>query len=279
MNVQEFLEMPPWEWPSSAGRLFRKTLANKQASPADRLAAAALSGDLVVMNDSLAETVLAVIRDADEPEELRARSAIALGPVLEQCDIFEFDEPEEVPITEATFTKIRSALQTLYIDTGVAKEVRRRILEASVRAPAEWHHDAVAEAYASGDREWKLTAVFCMRWIEGFDPQILAELKNPDPEIRGEAVAAAGEAELETAWPHLRAILTSKRTPKALMLTAIEAAANVSPKESRKYLADLADSEDEEIREAVEEAISMSDGMAGLGLDDDDEDDDEDEEE
>ena len=53
------------------------------------------------------------------------------------------------------------------------KEVKRPILEASVRAPEKWHKNAVAAAYRSKDEDWKLTAVFCMRFIRGFDKQIV----------------------------------------------------------------------------------------------------------
>jgi hypothetical protein len=45
-----------------------------------------------------------------------------------------------------------------------------------VRAPQDWHENAVGSAYASGDDTWKLTAVFCMRFVRGFDGQIVEEL-------------------------------------------------------------------------------------------------------
>jgi hypothetical protein len=44
-----------------------------------------------------------------------------------------------------------------------------RILEASVRAPQDRHPDAVRAAYASGDAAWKLTAVFRMADVRGFE--------------------------------------------------------------------------------------------------------------
>jgi uncharacterized protein (UPF0147 family) len=68
------------------------------------------------------------------------------------------EDPEEGPITEPTFRQIQSTLQILYQDPRVPQEVRRRVLEASIRAPQPWHTDALREAYARGDPEWKLTA-------------------------------------------------------------------------------------------------------------------------
>jgi len=76
------------------------------------------------MNDRLAGALLAVVRDVDEPEELRARAAIGLGPVLEQADTEladanRFDEPEDVPISYSTFRNIQDSLRTLYFDENV----------------------------------------------------------------------------------------------------------------------------------------------------------------
>lgn len=77
-----------------------------------------------------------------------------------------------VPISERTFRRIEKSLRELYMDAQIPWEVRRRILEASVRAPQDWHESAVRSAYASGDDASKLTAVFCMRFVRGFDEQI-----------------------------------------------------------------------------------------------------------
>ena len=42
-------------------------------------------------------------------------------------------------------------------DSSIPKQVRRRILEASVRAPEDWHQNAIRAAYSSGDKDWMLT--------------------------------------------------------------------------------------------------------------------------
>jgi hypothetical protein len=52
------------------------------------------------------------------------------------------------------------------------------VLEASVRAPQDWHLDAIREAYSSTDEAWSLTAVFCMRFVRGFNEQILEALES-----------------------------------------------------------------------------------------------------
>jgi HEAT repeat protein len=267
------LDTPPWQWPSAAGKLFRKILVDRRANASDRLIAAELAGDLIVMNDDLAACLLAVAGNASEPESLRAKAAISLGPVLEQAAIFEFEDPSDVPITERTFHNIQDSLKTLYLDNGTPKEVRRRILEASVRSPEAWHQDAIRHAYSSGDREWILTAVFSMARVRGFDGQILEALKSDDPEIHYEAVEAAGNWDLDAAWPHIVKLVKDPDTPKPLRLVAIGAVGSIRPAEARGILEHLTGSYDVEIAEAAGEALAMAEGASGEDEDGKDEDD------
>src|SRR5262249_32799421 len=152
------------------------------------------------------------------------------------------------------------SLEKVYRDQSAPKEVRRRSLEASVRAPQAWHQDAIQHAYSSGDKEWILTAVFSMRWVRGFDDQILQALKSKDPEIHYQAVIAAGNWELDGAWPHMVALLHDAHSSKPLLLAAIGALSCIRPAEARIILADLAESDDEEIAEAVSEAMATMEG-------------------
>jgi len=202
-----------------------------------------------------------VIGDGTEPEELRTRAAISLGPALDEADIGDYDDPDDPPaISQSMFGNIQETLHKLYLDPRTPKQVQRRILEAAVRAPEAWHKDAIRTSYASGDREWLLTAIFAMRFVKGFDREILEALKNPDPEIHTEAVQAAGNWEVDAAWPHVKRLIQDKRTPKPLLLAAIGAAGDIRPSQAGELLKDLADSGDEDIAEAVEEAILMASG-------------------
>jgi hypothetical protein len=270
MDLKVLQVTPPWEWPEAAAKTFRKVLVDPQADASDRLFAAELAGDFTVINDDLAGVLMAILRNPDEPEKLRARAAISFGAALEDADINEFDDPDDVRITEPMFHSIKKSLQELYVNTGIPKEVRRRILEASVRAAEDWHKDAISSAYASGDQEWMLTAVFAMRWIRGFDTQILDALRSTNPEIHYEAVQAAGAREVAAAWPHIRLLIKDARTPKDLLLAAIEAVGSIRPREARKTLGDLMDSDDEDIAEAATEAVDMAEMRSG---DEDDEED------
>ena len=74
MELKTLQDRPPWDWPRDAGKKFQKILIDRQADETDRLIAAELAGDLTVINDQLADALMAVIRRPDEPEQLRARS-------------------------------------------------------------------------------------------------------------------------------------------------------------------------------------------------------------
>jgi hypothetical protein len=263
MDLKILQETPPWDWPRDAGKMFQEILIDHQAKETDRVIAAELAGDLTVINDELANALTAIIRCPDEPEQLRATAAIALGPVLEQAEADGFEDPDDVmPITQRTFRNIQDWLQKLHFDNSIPKEVRRRILEASVRAPEVWHQNAIRAAYSSGDKEWILTAMFSMRWIRGFDEQILEGLKSGDAEIQCEAIQAAGNWELDEAWSHILALVRDPATPKSLLLPAIGAVASIRPAEAQSLLVDLADCDDDEIAEAVDEAIAMAEAVS-----------------
>jgi HEAT repeat protein len=129
-----------------------------------------------------------------------------------------------------------------------------------VGAPQDWHRDAIREAYSSDDEAWRLTAVFCMRFVRGFDDQILEALDSDAADIHYQAVCAAGSWEVDAAWPHIAALVTSDETDKPLLLAAIEAVASIRPEEAPEILGDLTDSDDEDIVEAAFEALAMAEG-------------------
>ena len=270
MNINKLKEMPPWEWPQNASTTFLELLRDDRADGSDRLLAAELAGDLTVINDELAAALLSILSDSREPDALRGQAAISLGPALEYAFTDEFDDPDETPITEPMFRKIQETLERLYTDAKIAKFVRRMILEGSVRAPEKWHKNAVRAAYRSDDEEWNLTGVFCMQFIGGFKKEILASLKSQNPDIQYEAVCAAGNWEIDEAWPHIAELIASEATDKDLLLAAIEAAAFIRPQEASEMIGPLLEADDEDIVDAAYEALAMA---GELSEDEDEEDD------
>ncbi len=265
MNLETLANTPSWEWPEGTGAMLLGILRDDRAGASQRLLAAELAGDLTVMDDELAEALLAIVQRGEETVEMRSMAAIALGPALEEADTMGFADPDDAAISEALFEKVQQTLRELFLDTAMPRDVRRMILEASVRAPREWHQQAVRDAYASDDDTWRLTAVFCMCYMGGFEEQIRESLDSEDPEIHYQAVRAAGNWEVDAAWPHIAALVASDRTDKPLRLAAIEAAASIRPQEAQDLLADLADSDDEDLHDAALEALMMAGGFPMFG--------------
>ena len=270
MNINKLKEMPPWEWPQSASTTFLELLRDDRADGSDRLLAAELAGDSTVIDDALAAALLSILCNSREPDALRGQAAISLGPALEYASTDGFDDPDDMPITEPMFRKIQETMEKLYADAQTPKFVRRMILEGSVRAPEKWHKNAVRAAYRSDDEEWKLTGVFCMQFIGGFKKEILASLKSQNPDIQYEAVCAAGNWEIDEAWPHIAELITSEATDKDLLLAAIEAAAFIRPQEASEMIGPLLEADDEDIVDAAYEALAMA---GELSEDEDEEDD------
>lgn len=268
MNLEDLKSSPPWDWPPDAADVLSRAIGDRETDEEDRLVALKLAGDPAAVNDTLVAAMLDVIVSAQDSIEVRSQAAISLGPVLEFADTDGFDDPDEVPIRERTFDTVVETLQKLYTDADVPNPVRRRILEASVRAPRDWHRGAVRAAYRCDDEDWNLTAVFAMRWIRGFDEEIVEALRSDNKDIHYEAVCAAGAWEIDAAWPHVSALIHDAGTARPLLLAAIDATASIRPDEAGELLADLADSDDEELAEAVQEALAMAGAMH---LEDDDE--------
>lgn len=270
MDLETLKDVPPWEWPKDAAKTILKNLRNERTDRPRRLLAAELAGDLTVVNDEMALALLSIARNSKDPEDLRIMAVQSLGPVLDYTDMLESDDSAEAVISDKVFGRIRQSLHELYLDTDIPEELRRKVLDASVRAPQDWHPEAIRAAY-SGDASWMRTAVFCMQYVPGFEKEILEALESDDEDVHYWAICAAGSWEEDAAWEHVSGLITAKGTEKTLLLAAIDAAAAIRPEEAPEILAPLLDSRDEEIVEAVEEALLMAEGLA----DDDDDDDDE----
>jgi len=258
MDLKTLKTTPPWDWPESAARVLLESLSDRSLPDADRIVAAELAGDFTVADEHIADVLLAVAADREESNALRAQSAISLGPALEYADTMGFDD-EDAPLSEEVYLRVQSRLRELYDDDRVPEDVRRSVLEASVRGPMPWHRDAIERAFASTSAAWKLTSVFCMRFIRGFEPRILACLDDGNVEIRRQAVIAAGTWELDAAWSKIEEIIESG-DEKPVMMAAIDAAAEIRPRDAEILLSSLSDSDDTDIAAAAWEALATLDG-------------------
>jgi hypothetical protein len=117
-----------------------------------------------------------------------------------------------------------------------------------------------------------------MRFVPGFDKQILEALDSEDSAARYQAVCASGNWEVGAAWTPVAALVATDQAGKQLRLAAIDAAASIRPQEAMAVLGDLTDSDDEDIAAAAFEALAMAEAQLEAELDDDEEDDEEDDE-
>jgi hypothetical protein len=271
MNLTTLEAMPPWDWPTDTKDVLLGALRSEGADETDRLLAAELAADFVVMDDEIVEALLAVVSASDESETLRGQAAISLGPALEQADLEDFEDPDDLVISESAFRRAVQLLRTLYMDAAVPAEVRRRILEASVRAPQAWHADAIRAAYASDDPAWKLSAVFSMRWVRGFEEQILEALASESEDVEYEAVHAAGRWAIDAAWTHIAGLIAGGTASKGLLLAAIDAVASIRPDEAGMILVDLTEADDDDIAAAADVGMAMAELPDDDELEDDDE--------
>src|SRR3954447_24047456 len=133
-------DTPPREWPPTAREMLMQTLREGAPGSPERIWAVDLAGDLTVMDDRMADLLLSIVRSGEELPEVRAKAAISLGATLELTDTEGFkDEISDPPISEKTFHQIQETLRQVYLDEQAPKLVRRRALEASVRALQSWH--------------------------------------------------------------------------------------------------------------------------------------------
>lgn len=268
MDIKMISELPPWQWPEDADELFLTILEDDKADASDRLLAAGLAGDFTVVSDRIADVLMSIVQDMGEPEDIRGQAAISLGPALEYADEEGFDFAEDMLICEETFNRIQAFFYKLYLDASVPENVRRKVMEASIRAPQDWHEDAVRASWAGDNTDWKLTAIFSMRWIGGFDQQILEALASDNSTIHYHAVCAAGNWELDGAWPHISEIVRKQGDDKELLLAAIEAVVCIRPQEAGELLVDLTYSDDQDIVDAAHEAMAMAQGLLEDDFDD-----------
>jgi hypothetical protein len=270
----------PWNWPTDAGEQLLTLLTEPGIDADDRLLAATLAGETLVMDDAIASALLVLLGDSQLSEELRAQAALSLGPSLEQAeldalaDIEDLELPEELShvdlqdglLSPKILGEIKQRLRAVVDDASAPQLVRRRALESAVRAAEDWHEDAVRRAWGEADPAWRLTAVFCMRFIGGFEAQIVESLATDDAELLYEAVLAAGTWAIDEAWPRVRALL-DQTGDRDLLLAAIESAPQIRPEEALELLAPFADHDDEELSEAAHDMMAMVSGA----FDDDDE--------
>lgn len=248
----ELAKCSPAEWPDSARKRIDAALAHTN----DEICLSGIYLCLEEMDDRLAGRLLTIV-NSDRDLKLRIEAAGVLGSVLEEFNLmFDLDEPDgSTSISPHMFDKIQRTFKFTFYNAETPKIVRYRILESSVQAEQSWHTKAIADAYRSADREWQVSALFCMGFIEGFEDKILLHLNDEDPEYLREAVRAAGNMVIIDAAARIMEIAADEKADDELRQEAIWAIGQIVPDNAEPLLEALAASSNETLAEAAKLAL------------------------
>ena len=218
--------------------------------------------------DESAETMQTLMRLAksDSDVEVRTRALEQLGRFLllgEYGDI-----PAEIAAAAQELT------YGIYTDSTQALVLRRRALEALANSSHPKVNDLIAEAYADGNHELRVGALFAMGrtcsaiWRD----QLMRELESVDSECAYEAIRACGHIQLREAARRIADF--THNDDQEIRLIAIWSLGEIGGRHAFDILSSLEESAaDDDIAAALEEALdtaSFSLGFASLGLESDD---------
>ncbi|MFN2304776.1 MAG: HEAT repeat domain-containing protein, partial [Anaerolineales bacterium] len=203
-------------------------------------------------NEQLVPSLLNLLQE--DPEAIvRAAAATSLGNFVYHGELDE--------IKESIYENI---IQTL-MDVHIGPEdvlVRRRALESLGFASHPDIAGFIQTAYDTNDEEWLQSALFAMgrtcnrNWAKS----ILRMFAHPDPEVRYEAVRAAGELEIVDARESLFDLLEEGTEDDDLYYAAIWSLTKIGGPGVRELIeAALNEAEDEEEIDFLEEALENLD--------------------
>ena len=198
-------------------------------------------------------------RDTDNA--VRAAAALSLGRFAYQASLDELRADDAAELR----TSLLSAARNLDLNA----DVRRRAVESAGYFDGADVDEAIASAYATGDRRLKASALAAIghsldpRWL----PILQAELGSAEPELRYEAARASGE--LGEAAQSLVPLLVPLASSDDVEVygAAIWALGQIGGQLALQALRRLVENDDPARQQAAEEAlgeIEVDDGLSGL---------------
>lgn len=193
----------------------------------------------------------------DADEDVRAAVALALGRYAYRATI------DELP--ERAAEDVRQTLLATAADLDVANEVRRRAIEGVGYFPSDEVLGLIGQAYTSGDRSLKESALVAMshtldgRWL----PVLAAELQSDEPSLRYEAARAAGEFGEDAVDLLPRLVPLSEGDDLEVAQAAIWAMGQIGGEGARRALRRLSRNDNPTIQQAADEALSEMDLESG----------------
>ncbi|HID64185.1 MAG TPA: HEAT repeat domain-containing protein, partial [Anaerolineae bacterium] len=204
---------------------------------------------------TLAGLLVRLLRD-DPSESVRAAAVTSLGRFVLLGELEKIEAAPAMMVEDALLGAIYDPHETL--------EVRRRAVESIAYSGQDQVRDIIEMAYCDDEEEMRISAVFAMG--RSADPlwreMVIAELDNPNPEMRYEAARACGELEISAALSALVGLIEADPDPEVQEM-AIWALGRIGGKEARRVLEACCESEDEVLRQAAEEALDELDFLGG----------------
>lgn len=201
----------------------------------------------------------------DNDATVRSIAASNLGKFVY---LGELDE-----ISSRQLKRIEEAL--LNVLAGDEKRiVKRRSLESLGFSSRPEVRALIQKAYGSEDIEWRASALLAMgrsadkRWKD----QILIALHDPEPEIRFEAVRAAGELELKSSRQPILEMLSEpeNRMDEDMLQAIVWSLSQIGGENVREVMVVLLeqaeDAEEEEFIASALENLEFTEGMDVLGM-------------
>jgi hypothetical protein len=192
----------------------------------------------------------------DPAAPVRATAASALGKFIYLSELEEIDQVQALLAEEALLETIHQISEDI--------EVRRRAVEAIAYSGEAGVVDIIESAYYDEDEKMQVSAVFAMgrNADERWRPRVLAELDNPNNEIRFEAARACGELEVRDAVPKLINMVEEDLDTEVQEM-AIWAMGRIGGDLAREALEICLESEVESLALAAEDALDELNLFAG----------------
>lgn len=154
------------------------------------------------------------------------------------------------------FEVIEEGVKRVLVNDTESIDVRTRALESIGAHDVAWVRQAISEAYESGDRRLKTSAVHAMgrscesRWLA----LVTREMSNDEAEIRYEAAIAAGSLGGEAEVPRLVEMTGDEDGEVAQ--ASVAALGEIGSVEARRALQEIVDGESEVLVEAAKAALA-----------------------
>lgn len=209
--------------------------------------------------------LLSTARSTQEDDVVRTEAVAALGEVALRVELGWASSEDAGAVV--------STLRTIAEDAREESEVRAAAVAAAAVAHEEWVAALIEESYASDDEALRLGAIQAMGrnadpiWL----PQLEAALFADSPDERSAAAAATGELGLEDGTAMLLDLLDEDLSEIEVVIAVVRALGQIGGEDAMERLAEMRTHPDEQLREAVHEALEdaalLEDDLGDLGVD------------